>query len=40
MSLRVAGVACLIAVIVIAAAPAVLHGAERTVLGEYFTQFN
>lgn len=37
MSLRGAGVACLTAVVVIAAAPAVLHGAERVVLGEYFT---
>jgi hypothetical protein len=37
MSIRAAAVVCLTAVVVIAAAPAALHGAERMVLGEYFT---
>jgi hypothetical protein len=37
MSIRGAGLLCLTTVVAMVAAPAVLHGAERTVLGEYFT---
>lgn len=37
MSIRGAGLVFLTAVVAIAAAPATLHGAERMVLGEYFT---
>jgi len=37
MSIRVAGVACLTVVVAFAAVPPALHGAERMVLGEYFT---
>ena len=40
MSKQAAGLFCLTAVVAMVAAPAVVQGADRMVIGEYFTRWN